>query len=93
MTQLGWLADRVSVVCDIYESNVLSLRNRLDDSRIALPPCSTVEPILPKLKGIKCSLMNHEIPTNQREWRIDFTSAISYYKVVFIVSLCVGSDQ
>ena len=93
MTQLGWLADRVSVVCDIYESNVLSLRNRLDDSRIALPSCSAVEPILPKLKGIKCSLMNREIPTDQREWRIDFTSAISYYEVVFIVSLFVGSDQ
>ena len=93
MTQLGWLEDRVSVVCDIYESNVLHLRSRLDDSRIALPSCSAIAPILPKLKGIKCSLMNCVFPTEQREWRIDFTSAISYYKVVFIVFQFGRGDQ
>ena len=47
--------------------------------------CFIVVSPLPKLMGIKCSLLNREIPTDQRGCRIDFTSAVTYYRVLLIV--------
>ncbi|KAM7453378.1 hypothetical protein BLSTO_05876 [Blastocystis sp. subtype 1] len=81
--QLGWMDDRINPVCDMYETNLAEFRGRMDN---------TVSP-LPKLMGIKCSLLNREIPMDQRGCRIDFTSAVTYYRVLLIIKDTDGSES
>ena len=83
--QLGWMDDRINPVCDMYETNLAEFRGRIDNIGWRVMKWFIVVSPLPKLMGIKCSLLNCEIPTDQRGCRIDFTSAVTYYRVLLIV--------
>ena len=83
--QLGWMDDRINPVCDMYETNLAEFRGRMDTTGEGVMECFIVVSPLPKLMGIKCSLLNRDIPTDQRGCRIDFTSAVTYYRVLLIV--------
>ena len=83
--QLGWIDDKINPVCDMYETRLAEFRERMDNTGGGVMECFIVASSLPKLMGIKCSLLNREIPSNQQSCRIDFTNAISYYRVLMIV--------
>ena len=83
--QLGWVDDKISPVCDMYEANLTEFRERMDNTGRGVMKCVIVVSSLPKLIGMKCSLLSRELLSNQRNCRIDFTNAITYYRVLLIV--------